>query len=414
MQIIQKLLDGRTVSQVLGKNSTDTRQAALAGTAGSITDADEASWTLVGGDTFKVGDKVDKELPRLEQKELRANAYLAYYRNPHARGIIKALVQLTVGSGATLVIDPDLDNRRQSAHQRVWDEFCAENRWRKKQLEIARRTFRDGESILRFLNESVLRFHFLEPDWIDSENPNITHGIKTEADDVSRVKSYRLLNPHTGKEEIIDPAEIQHIKINVDENEKRKRSELEPVLYDLKELQDFRKYRVVMNKIRSAVVMIHKKRGVSPEMQGIIDKNKSTKGNGINKQKLPTAGTRMSIDAESDIEFKSPNLGSADAEIDYRMITLAVASGVSLPEFIVSMDASNNNLASIEKAVVTVAKSIEEKQALLEEEFCRIYERVIKHAVSRGRLPRDASLLPLPSGTKSKDVKDRGANVSQV
>ncbi len=99
----------------------------------------------------------------------------------------------------------------------------------------------------------------------------------------------------------------------------------------------------------------------------------------------------MSIDAKSEIEFKSPNLGSSEAEIDYRMITLAIASGVSLPEFILSMYASNNNLASIEKAVVTVAKSIEEKQALLEEEFCRIYSRVIKHAVSRGRLPRDAS-----------------------
>lgn len=65
---------------------------------------------------------------------------------------------------------------------------------------------------------------------------------------------------------------------------------------------------------------------------------------------------------------------------------------MSLPEFIVSMDASNNNLASIEKAVVTVSKSIEEKQALLEEELCAIYARVIRHTVARGKLPRDASV----------------------
>lgn len=97
-----------------------------------------------------------------------------------------------------------------------------ENDWRKKQLEIARRTFRDGESILRFLNESTLRFHFIEPDWIDSDNPDISHSIEIETSDISRGRNYRIQNPHTDSEEIIDPAEIQHIKINVDENEKKR------------------------------------------------------------------------------------------------------------------------------------------------------------------------------------------------
>ena len=141
---------------------------------------------------------------------------------------------------------------------------------------------------------------------------------------------------------------------------KRGRYKLEPVLYDLKGLQDFRKYRVMLNKICSSVVIVHKKRGGSSELQGVVDKNKSHRGSRTNKKKLPTAGTHMSIDAESEIEFKSPNLGSSEAEIDYRMITLA--------------------------------KSIEEKQVLLEEEFCRIYGRVINHAVARGKLPRDASV----------------------
>ncbi len=192
--------------------------------------------------------------------------------------LIKALVQLTVGSGANLILDPSLGEKQKQVHGKIWEEFCAENSWRKKQLEIVRRTFRDGESILRFLNDATLHFHFIEPDWIDSDSPDITHGIENESDDVSRIRSYRMKNPYTDSEEIIDPAEIQHIKIKVDENEKSGRSELETVLYDLKELQDFRKYRVMLNKIRSSVVMVHKKRGVSSELQGVIDKNKSTGG----------------------------------------------------------------------------------------------------------------------------------------
>lgn len=38
------------------------------------TDSDESSWTLVGGDTFRVGDRVEKELPRFDKKDLRAAA----------------------------------------------------------------------------------------------------------------------------------------------------------------------------------------------------------------------------------------------------------------------------------------------------------------------------------------------------
>lgn len=131
-----------------------------------------------------------------------------------------------MGSGATLIPDPELSSQQKAVQKKVWEQFCTESQWRKKQLEIARRTFRDGESFLRFLYESVLRFHFLEPDWIDSDNPDITHGIETDSADASRDISYRMMHPHTQAEEIIDPAEIQHIKINVDENNNRGRDRL--------------------------------------------------------------------------------------------------------------------------------------------------------------------------------------------
>ncbi len=73
MNIIEKLFDGRTVSAVLNTNLNDAQGASLARSV-RIADIDEASWMLVGGNTFRVGGRVEKELPRLEQKELRAAA----------------------------------------------------------------------------------------------------------------------------------------------------------------------------------------------------------------------------------------------------------------------------------------------------------------------------------------------------
>ncbi|HSG30551.1 MAG TPA: hypothetical protein VLB82_03290 [Thermodesulfobacteriota bacterium] len=54
------------MSAVLSNNLNDAQSTSLSRTGGRIADIDESSWTLMGGDTFRVGGKVEKELPRLE------------------------------------------------------------------------------------------------------------------------------------------------------------------------------------------------------------------------------------------------------------------------------------------------------------------------------------------------------------
>lgn len=360
-------------------------------------DYDEDEWTLMGTGNTLVGGEEYKEPLEQHYRKLRAAAFKAYYTNPHAKSIVRNLVNFVLGKGAQLSIQSEAsDNEIQKARDE-WEFFERKVRWRRKQKEIATRAFRDGETFIRYKvadKKGPTRMYFIEPDWVNSNDPKITHGIETDPKDVGVIKSYRIIKPENlGKnEEDTVPSELmQHIKLNVDENVKRGRTELEPVLSDLSEAQTFRRYRTILNKARTAVVMVRKMAGAGSQIQAQIDaqkptKNTSTRGN--KRQKAPKAGTVYTIDSESDIEFVSPNLGASDAAKDGRMILLAIAAGVILPEFVLTGDASNSNFASTKQAIITLIKNVEELQAFFAEEFEEIFERVIIDGKKQGRIPQ--------------------------
>ena len=87
-----------------------------------------------------------------------------------------------------------------------------------------------------------------------------------------------------------------------------------------------------------------------------------------------------------DYEFKHPNLGSGEAAVDGRMMLLEISRGVGLPEFIVTADASNNNFASLREALIVAIQEAETWQEFFKEEFCEIFERVMRNEIKSGRL----------------------------
>lgn len=366
-------------------------------------DYDEDQWTQVGAGNLLVGGEEYKELPEEQLARLRAAAWRAYYNNPHARGIIRNTVNFILGKGAEIKFDSDLSEAELAPAIEEWERFEKAVKWRRKQKETVRRTLRDGETFHRFMDAKKdsnsgegkpVTFHYIEPDWIASNDPKISYGIETEPDNVGVIKSYRLIPPvpaggdGKAKEETLKPSEIQHIKINVDENVKRGRSVLEPILADLEEYKQFRKFRTILNKARTAIVMVRRMSGAPSVLNSQVQAQKTTGTRAANNRlKAPRAGTQITIDRESEIEFKSPNLGASEAEIDGRSMTLAMAAGMSLPEFVISGDASNNNFASIKQAIVTAIKYIEDMQSFFGEEFEEIFDRVIEGGKKAGRIP---------------------------
>ncbi len=106
--------------------------------------------------------------------------------------------------------------------QAIIDEFISLNHWHKRQQEIVCRKDRDGECFLRFFPapDGTMRVRFVEPDQVAVPadrvgDPAASFGVQTDANDVETVIGYWV----DGR--LIDAAEIQHRKANVDANVKR-------------------------------------------------------------------------------------------------------------------------------------------------------------------------------------------------
>lgn len=355
------------------------------------------NWTVV--DQTRVGDRYNKEPEQGNQKQLRAEAFNNYYKHPYARGIVTNLVNFVFGSkGATVKHSPQLKGNALAKVEEVWSQFTRENKLRRKQREIGIRTFRDGEAFIKytFFSNKTPKVTFLEPDWIDSDKPEAKHGIETDPKDVSVIKSYRVKLPGIGQsEEKLDPRFVQHIKQNVDDNVKRGRTELESVMKWLTNKANFLEARTITNILRNQYVMVRK--GAMPgAMKANADNElKSTKTSGAqNKRKVPKGGSVITIGKDSDVEFINPNMGSGDASLDDRMISLFISAGVVLPEWLVTGDASNNNMASLRQATLTAQKRIQAEQLFFSEELEEMYIRVMQNAIKRGELPKETPLEP--------------------
>ncbi len=311
-----------------------------------------------------------------ELESLRNNAQRLYKNNPHAHSIIENLVAFVIGNGARLVITSDNEGMQDRVYE-WWNRYSESINWVNIQKEIVRRCLRDGETFLfypedypDFVNPLV----FIEPELIDSQDEQFRYGIGISDRYAGLVLGYRIRIKGTGEEIHIPAHMMQHIKINVDSNVKRGETTLLPVMKDLESLATFREHRVTQNIFRSAVILLQKLVGGEKSIKEQLVKEKEDSGKRL---KAWNAGTIITVDAESDVQFINPNLGSDQAEIDYRMLILAIAAGLGLPEFVFSADAKNNNLASIKQATLTLIKQIEHYQSIFNNEFVAIFRRMI-------------------------------------
>jgi capsid protein len=360
-------------------------------------DKDEAQWNPVGNDFLLVGGEVPKEQQEQTANRLRAAAYRAYYTNPHAKSGIENLINFTIGKGVQLSLEGDnIPEATLEDITQEWKQFSKRNKFRRLQREFLRRDLRDGEAFLHFLPATQLDpmtfVHFVEPDLVRSSQPQITLGIETEPGDIGNIVSYRINDGQgiNNSDVIVEPEFMLHSKLNVDSNVKRGRSSLETVLADLADLKDFRHNRTILNRARSSVVMLHKRKGDPNKLKSEVAQQNATSNTGTRgtqRLKAPKPGTVYNLDLESDVEFKSPNLGSSDAAVDGRMIALAVAAGMGLPEFIITADASNNNMASLKEASLTIVKYVEDMQEFVNEEFCEIFDKFLEFNIAVGRFP---------------------------
>jgi len=376
-------LKRRRLDQILGIKQTELAikyieqlEAETLKSLDSLKDKDEDQWIELGASSEKELSETDRQATKF------------YYKEPHARNIIRLIEKYVVGRGFQISPMSTLESVVD-----VWKEFWKHNRMDLRKKEIVRRLMRDGEIFIRYFDDGgIIAVRFMNPDKIndpDKEDGIVgicTHGIETDKDDIENVLAYWY------KGNRIPAEEVDHNKIMVDFDVKRGRSFLEIIAPLVKMYNDWLKDRMRLNKVRAAVGLVKKVTGTPTQAANIAmaDRIKTSKQLAPDKTSYHRAPEGVSVFTTNkgvEYDMMAPKLQASDVRYDGRAILLAIATGVGMSECMISADSSNANYASSLIAEGPAVMEIEDWQDYFSIVFENIFERVIKHAIDRGKLP---------------------------
>lgn len=317
----------------------------------------------------------------------------------HAHGILSTMVNYIMGKGLTL--QPKSDD---PMVWYIWRDFSTDvrNKWIIKQFEVVRRVFRDGEVFIRFFkkddqgnNTGKTTIRFLDPLLIrhptegvgkitDEPNESIKNGVVTNPEDVEEVIAYQYMDRvNRTKFETIPAEEVHHIKINADSDQKRGEPGIQTCLQYFRHYMQWLENRIILNKMRSAIVLIKSVTGTPTEvanMSKTLPLATRQTGAGETKLKNFRGGTIITAGPGIKYDMLSANINAQDVKEDGRNIILAMAAAMNMPEYIFG-DSSNANYASTMIAESPFVKMVQFFQTFFEYHFAQIFRKVIEIAV---------------------------------
>lgn len=335
--------------------------------------------------------------------------------NAEAHGIIATIVNYIMGKGLSLT--PKSDD---PLVWYVWREFWTadRNKMQLKQFEIVKRLFRDGEVFLEFFSDTKsgkTTIRFIDPLLVRA--PVTTSGtiatdekkmgIETDPEDVEKVIRYWVQSRVKENEfRSVEAKNMLHIKLNADSDQKRGEPFMQSIMSLIRHYEQWLENRILLNKMRSAIVLIKKVEGTPTEVQNAANKipNATNTASGETKKQMVRGGTMITEGPGVTYRMEAPNINANDVKEDGRNIKLSMAAGTNLPEYVLG-DASNANFASTLVAESPFVKSIQSWQIFLEYYMCQMFKMVIERAVEAGVLeaPSDEEFL-----NKLKTVRNLG------
>jgi hypothetical protein len=342
--------------------------------------------------------------------------------DPNAKAALMTAVYYIVGEGVK--VNPQSKDHR---IQKLWREFwdSPRNHMALRFPELVLRTFRDGEILLQYYSrdeagqpswKTTVRFRDVEllsqpTIGQDGTGNDASQGIRIDPNDPEKEIAFFLRKNYTSSEiESVDAKEIQHIKILSDSEQKRGESYLQASLDLFSYYKDWLKYRIILNKVRTAIVLIRKvEGGTSDDVKAIANKisESSTARTGQVKKQLPPPGTILNANSGVDYRFESANINAGDASEDGRNIKLGMAAATNMPEYVFG-DASNSNYASTLIAESPFVKGIRFWQTFFEQHLKEMFRRVVQAAVDAGKLtaPTEEDIFQDPGSKQITEAVD--------
>jgi hypothetical protein len=294
----------------------------------------------------------------------------------------------------------------------IWREFWSapRNKMALKQFEIVLRTLRDGELFIEHFDEDEEKkktgkttIRFIDPLMVRAKDTSsaptsqtLNNGVLTDPEDVEKVTGYTVQSRVNENDFRTVPAEkCLHIKVGVDSDQKRGETTLLAIMNMIKHYEQWIENRIILNKMRTAIVMIKYVNGSPGEVANIAATipQASTPSNQTTRQNI-RGGTVVTANAGVKYEMLSANINASDVKEDGRNIKLNMAAGMNLPEYVFG-DASNNNFASSLIAEAPFVKSIQFWQIFFEYWLSQLYRIVIENAVKGGLVeaPNDEEFI---------------------
>lgn len=333
-----------------------------------------------------------------DQREMIRQARKMYRFDPHARGILQTMVNYIVGKGFDIKPksqDPKINY--------IWWEFWNSPRsnMQMKRFEMILRFFRDGDCFIEFFSKNekgaesgLTTVRFVDPLLV--KNPAdgkigavkgsveiIRNGVQINPNDIEQVVAYWAENREApGNFRQIDAQNMIHMKAFADSDQRRGETFLQTIMPLIAHYNNWLENRIILNRMRSAIVLIKKVSGTSTELNQLKGSMGPLNSSG---QTVVKAGKMLIANEGVDYRMESPNINASDVSEDGRNIKLAMSAGTNLPEYIFG-DASNANFSSSLIAESPFVKSIEYWQIIVEIYLKQIYRKVIENAVRAGKL----------------------------
>jgi hypothetical protein len=350
----------------------------------SIQDDDAmAGWTQTGGPATPD----TQGQPLATEEQLRRASRRAFLRDPHGKAAIRNPVKFILGRG-TLVDFSETDRAKLKILRKWWKKASKSLKWFRFCREFITRLFRDGEVFVRRFDPDpnakvpVSRLRFIDPEKVSD--------IFTDAKDVETITGYKIYE----EEQQVEPEDVIHCKMNVDNNVKRGRPNLESVLPYLAKYGKWADARMVLNIVRTSIAIVQEVNGPSTDLFRLRSAQASTSGrtHETDKAKMLRPGTILRGTPGVKYSMLSPNLDAKDAATDGRNFLLAVASGVGFPDAFITADYQNVNFASMTVAQNPAVRECEDWQSFIREPLEDIVGWILEDGIEAGEISQDTDL----------------------
>ncbi len=361
--------------------------------------------------------------------EMRGFARIMVETNPYLRGVVENLTNYVIGTGFIYTAVAK-KSRRVSPQlvaliQDCIDEFDESNLWSgNAEREIFSRGSRDGEVPLRVHHTGGGRckFRIIEPEIIrqpyshvreleeylarvypnlmnwESDPSSWTFGVHTPERDIEDHLGYFAEWKPTGNDyEYILSRDMVFIRNNVDRNVKRGLSDFYPV----EQLSD-RAMKLCRNiatgaTVQAGIAFIEQMEegvtaGQGKEMSDLVaeytKRRQAASGGGIQTDNYSTMGEGTKLTIPKGRTYAAGPMGQSSAPVYLDVlqgVLRAIGTRWSMPEYMVSGDASNGNYASSVEAGTPFVKACEASQHKYKGYFRSVFWKVIEHNYNAGK-----------------------------